>query len=242
MDRWPKLGELSGRNERPGQPASSEAFTKAGVARCVDARVFCVDPRTIIREVIPMRMLIPMGDIGVILPGSRVTALATYGASPCVILGIARGGITILSHVHKVNSINDLKTKLQILLSKADVVESPSLAFISTLFVAESPPSEELVPQMSLVASVLKMLRELDFPDVKTHTDSAAYITNNGEYLTFDDELIIHRLEHKENMKCLEANKDFDSKNGRRAVNSIALAFRFDYVPEFQEQGMKSVS
>jgi hypothetical protein len=187
-------------------------------------------------------MLIPMGDIGVIRPESRVTALVTYGASPCVILGIARNGITILSHVHKVNSINDLKAKLQTLLSKADVIESPSVAFISTLFVAEAPPSVELAPQQTLVGNILKMLRELAFLDIKTHTDSAAYITKSGEYLTLDDKLIVPQLGKNENDKCLEANMKFDSKNGQSAVNTIDLAFRFDYTPNLQEQGMKSVT
>ncbi|WP_368684986.1 hypothetical protein [Paraburkholderia sp. BR10936] len=61
-----------------------------------------------------------------------VTALATFGASPCVILGIVKGTTRILAHIHRANDLKVLKGQLAAILRDALPANSPASAFIAT--------------------------------------------------------------------------------------------------------------
>ncbi|UGA38211.1 hypothetical protein JOS77_30820 [Chromobacterium haemolyticum] len=79
-------------------------------------------------------MLVAMGEIGVMFPGNRgvVTELTTYGASPCVILGVQKGDIMLLAHIHRGNKVRSVLVQIGQILADANPPSAAAKAFITT--------------------------------------------------------------------------------------------------------------
>ena len=131
------------------------------------------------------RLMVAQGEIGVIHPGNtaNVTELATFGASPCVILGIQKGTTALMAHIHCANNIKLVMEQIDAILGDA----RPAIAAPSAFIATETYDGEkhgELAQQSRMIAEIEQRLGARTIPVVRNALDkSVAVINAQGFFL-----------------------------------------------------------
>ncbi|WP_146176126.1 hypothetical protein [Chromobacterium haemolyticum] len=183
-------------------------------------------------------MLVAMGEIGVMFPGNRgvVTELVTYGASPCVILGVQKGDIMLLAHIHRGNKVRSVLAQIRQILADANPPGSAAKAFITTeKYIKnreEADHQERIVEELKLGLSNqgVTLCREC-------WDKSSARITADGFQL-LDDSDVISSLNTAESIDSIYWSDAYD-RILKLSTNSFKMVIRVGNLPygvnHFQE-------
>ncbi|HEF4760887.1 TPA: hypothetical protein SAN82_003334 [Pseudomonas putida] len=132
------------------------------------------------------RMMVGMGEIGVMHPANRgiVTALWTVGASPCIILGIQKGSTALLAHIHRANNLYTVMEQVGKILGDAFPKEATARAFIATETFTGTATNDAKV-QSVMITFLEQQLQKLGIRLIeKNMSKSAACIAYEGYQLS----------------------------------------------------------
>jgi len=167
------------------------------------------------------RLMVGMGEIGVMHPKNAglVTALATFGASPCIILGIQKGTTALLAHIHRANNLVKVMSQVDEILGDALPLNATARAFIATETYTGNRSGESEVQgvmvnflEWKLVERGIKLIE-------KDRTKSAAVIAYEGYRLSDDTAFNFSPQEGQSIIKWTEAyDKRFGTLTGQLAM------------------------
>lgn len=186
-----------------------------------------------------MRLLVSQGEIGVLHPGNAaaVTELVTYGASPCVILGIQKGTTTILAHVHRANALAALQRQLADILADAVPGGAPIRAFLATETYTGSNLAEKS-GQQGLMVGLQKILMALGITQSVVHTKFSAAVVNRTKFDLSDDAPVVRMLSASENEQFVKWAMAYDQIFGESA-DAYPMAIRVGVNAESPEHAMR---
>ena len=182
-------------------------------------------------------MLISQGELGVMHPGNAGTVkfMATYGASPCVILCVRKGTTTILGHIHKANSLARLEIQLGEILADALPSTAVPKAILSTEPYTGMRIGEAGV-QARIVQSLREMLARLGVVHLMLTNDSAVTVTGDDTVFSTDGALV-RSLPEVLNKLFVEWAMAYDNKFGT-LIDSVPMAIRVGANTESPQQAM----
>ncbi|MEM5406357.1 hypothetical protein [Paraburkholderia unamae] len=128
------------------------------------------------------RLMVAQGEIGVIHPvkSPGITELATFGASPCIILGIQKGSTALMAHIHRANHIEYAFGQIDRILANNI---APAFAFIATE-TYDGPVQGELAQQARMISEIEERLMARRIAVVRKALDrSIAVINAQGFFL-----------------------------------------------------------
>lgn len=128
------------------------------------------------------RLMVAQGEIGVIHPvkSPDITELATFGASPCIILGIQKGSTALMAHIHRANHIEFAFGQIDKILAKNI---APAFAFIATETYSGDVQGE-LAQQARMISEIEQRLLTRHIVVVRKALDkSVAVINARGFFL-----------------------------------------------------------
>jgi hypothetical protein len=177
------------------------------------------------------RLMVGMGEIGVMHPGNAgiVTALGTFGASPCIILGIQKGTTALLAHIHRANDLRQVMQQVRDILGDALPAQATARAFIATETYTGPVPGEANVQDV-LINFLETKLIELGIRLIeKNRTKSAAVISYEAGYkLSGDDAFNFGPQEIQDIVKWTEAyDKRFRGRTGQLPM-AIRVGINFE--------------
>jgi hypothetical protein len=131
-------------------------------------------------------LLVSMGEIGVMHPGNAgvVTELKTWGASPCVIVGVQKGSTSLLAHVHRANKISKAIEQMSDILNDAFPGTDTGRAFISTQVTNDV---KEVARQIEIITDFRQWLISRDIRLIELNEGCSAAIVNKDGYRLFSD-------------------------------------------------------
>ena len=185
-----------------------------------------------------MRLLISQGELGVMHPGNAgtVTEMMTFGASPCVILGVRKGTTKILAHIHKANSLKALKQQLSEILADASPADAEARAFIATETYTGGRIGEAAI-QRSIIETLRVILAELKIAlTAERSAHSAAIVTSEKNNLGSDN-AVVSQLSNGELSSFIQWAEAYDKRFGL-SVNRVPMAIRVGVNAETPEQAM----
>lgn len=164
-----------------------------------------------------------------------VKFLATYGASPCVILCIRKGSTTVLGHIHKANSLARLEIQLGEILADALPATAVPMAILSTEPYTGGRIGEAGV-QARIVQSLREILTRLGIVHVMLTNDSAVTVTGDDTVFS-TDQALVRSLPDFLNRMFVEWAIAYDNKFGT-LVDSVPMAIRVAINSESPQQAM----